>query len=91
MTPMPAEPALTFVLRSTWHVVEAGPFEGSEVGTFDVFKCFRWAGRKDWRQVARRRPGTGDLCGPCRVTLERGAAEMPQVPIEDPGDEPFDA
>jgi hypothetical protein len=78
---------VTYVQRSVWHIVQAGPINGPLVGAFYVFKCYRWA-PVDALPLQRGRPGNGDVCVRCESALKpsgAGADRLPVDDLEDPG------
>src|SRR4051794_2859629 len=83
MTEPGVEP--TFIKRTKWHIVEAGPLSGSVVGSFYVFKCFRWAAEKDAQGLARGRPtDRAGTCGGCATAARRPSGDgLRGVPLSD--------
>jgi hypothetical protein len=71
-------PKQTFVLTTVWHTVEAGPLDGPRVGSFYLFKCFRWA-RSDRGQGIIRGvlPVDHEPCVRCSAIGAEGQAKPP--------------
>ncbi len=65
----------TYVLRSVWHVVKAGPVDGPVVGRFYMFRCYRWATAAQSLAIAHGSPtGSTPVCGDCQESLNRALA-----------------